>query len=344
MLKRMIALCLVIAMLVPLSSAVAADELSSGIQAEEQELVIIHDPEKNSRIEALLALRGELELDYEANADAIASVDAQLQQLGVEEVSNAEIMGKLGMVAPAIEIPSTDYVRWTSRRLVVTYHGQHYELQIYEAIASATDSPLLDETTHIVKHKQNVQVAVDAALGVVAAHAWQGVVDKICDVEELIYGISYIELAQLSNNIATAVEQAMSTSESIDNVKGLGYATIATHMRYIFVKPYQTPDEGNQVLSYIGNTVSYTITTITHIWSFTETEASAEHFTAEISGTTYSPYFDDFSEAAKNHYNYRYGGITDFNDRYYLTSMTFDFFGEVFTHNIKNIWIDSDLI
>ncbi len=344
MFRKMIALILIFVMLVPLSSAVAADELSTSIQTEEQDIVIIHDPEKNDRIEALLALRGKLELDYEANTDAIAFIDVQLQQLGIENVSNAEIMSKLGMVAPAIEIPSTDYVRWTSRRLVVTYHGQHFELQIYEAFACHNESPLLDSTAHVETEPKTVRVAVDTALRICAAHAMQGIVDLAAEAEQEFLGTSYIEMAQLSYDITTALMEAMSTSETIENVEGTAQAAISTRMRYIFVKPYQTPDEGNQVLSYIGNTVTYEIGTMTTVWEFTEDDAIPHIFHTNLTGSLSSPYYDDFSEAAKNHFNYRYGGITTFYDRYYLDEITFEFFGTEYVHEINNVWIDSDLM
>ena len=91
---------------------------------EEMDMIVIHDCETNNKIEELLALRGELELDYATNQEQISQIDLQLHQLGMEDITAAEILNKMNIAVPAIYLPSsTDGIGWVSRRQVVTYYG-----------------------------------------------------------------------------------------------------------------------------------------------------------------------------------------------------------------------------
>lgn len=79
-------------------------------------------------------------------------------------------------------------------------------------------------------------------------------------------------------------------------------------------------------------------------WEFTESDATPVHLTTNVEGTTYSPYYDDFSVAARNHYYYRYHGITNFNDRYYLYEIQFRFFDEDLVLTVNNVGLHSGVI
>lgn len=105
-------------------------------------------------------------------------------------------------------------------------------------------------------------------------------------------------------------------------------------MQYIFVKPYEAPDYGNQLLSYMGSSATYCVTATTRIWEFSETEVAPAHATTYVNGVTYSPYYNDYSVPARIHYNYRYNGITNFNYQYYLETITFKIFGTEIEHQI----------
>lgn len=346
MFRRIFITLLLCLFMAPLILSVTADEVVSDYL----DILVIQDRERNDRIEELFEIRGKLELDYANNIDEINHIDLMLEQLGVEEVSSAEVMTKLGTYSPDYDVSSTEYVRWTSRRLVVTFNGQHYELQILEAIACHENSPLLDSLAMVSYEADGVEVGIQNAAKVVAAKAWGMALDGFGDYlistgnPYLTLGVCLYDAISFSKDVSDAFKEAMSTSTVLDKVEGTASVMMSTRMRYIFVKPYQTQDYGNQLLSYIGNAVTYGITIITNCWEFTDNDVVLHRYTTDLDGTSYSPYYDDFSVPARIHYNYKYNGIKDFNDRFFIREMTFRLFDEDLVVDVKNVGLHSGSI
>lgn len=86
-LKRMISIFMAALMIYLAMPGVCAVEIE-----DDNIGVIIHDEETNARIDELFALRSQLELDFEANAEQIEYIDQQLVQLGVEMLTYGEIL------------------------------------------------------------------------------------------------------------------------------------------------------------------------------------------------------------------------------------------------------------
>lgn len=323
--SRTISIVLLCAMIAQLAVFVAADEIAS----EEMDMFIIHDCETNNKIEELLALRGELELDYATNQEQISQIDLQLHQLGMEDITAAEILNKMNIAVPAIDLPSsTDGIGWVSRRQVVTYYGQHYELQICEAIPNSLDSPLIDTQASCDYEAKGIVAGITNAMKIVAVDAAAGAIDKCSISDELKKGITVLEAIHSAQQIVGGFQEALSSSTVFDNVLATAHIDFSVHMRYIFVKPYQTPDEGNQALCYVGSGVTYDILTTTSIWELVNGEPQPTKIANGLQGTAYSQYYDDYSEATKKYHNYLYNGITSFICWYYMDSITFNFFGE----------------
>lgn len=240
--------------------------------------------------------------------------------LGVEEITYDEVLGKLGVDAlPNIDFSSTDTTRWTSRRLVTTYYGQHYELQILEGVPIDIDSPLVRRDL-VVEYNApgGIAGAVEAikVLGLSGA----GSIPVIGPI--LSIGITFYDMY-------SAVKDNLATTTVIRDIEGTAKVYLTSHMRYILVKPYQTPDVGNQATCYIGSTVSYRVRTSTDFWYLNDSgELEIEAFDYEsVEETASSSYYDDFSVPAKNYHNYLYNGITEYTYDYSWYEITIRIFG-----------------
>lgn len=292
--------------------------------------VIIHDQEKNETIDQLFLLRNELELNYELNKVQIDAIDQQLQSLGVETISHAEAASKLGIDAlPTINFTSTDSTRWTSRRLVTTFRGQHYELQILEAVPISASSPLRVDYQNVCYEAEGITAGVTKVLTTVAVSALTA--GSVIG-EPLSTGITLLSL--LGDSYETIMD-SISTSTVIDRVTGSATISFTVHMKYILVKPYQAPDSGNQLRSYVGNSVSYLITTLSIIDVLENNQIVPYHdVSASVRDTAYCPYFDDYSIATLNYYDYYYNHLNDFKYFYAIRSIDFNIFGNTESYSV----------
>lgn len=287
---------------------------------------IVLDEAKNNRIDGLFALRNKLELDYDANKTEIDQIDQQLALLGVETVSYGEVFNKLGSdVLPAIGFDSTNTTRWTSRRVVVTYYGQHFELQILEGVPISANSPLRKDAIVVSYAREGIVAGVTNAIKVIGATAFGGtpVIGELLSI-----GITAYEAL-------SAIGSSLSSSTVIDNVNGSATISLTTHMKYILVKPYDAIDEGHQATCYIGSSVSYNVTTVSVVDILVDNELVTYHeVNANVTDSTNSIHYNDYSVPAKTYYDYKYNGITRYNDDYYLRTLTMNIFGTNKTINV----------
>lgn len=322
--KRAVSLFLTLVLLLGNQSALFVSASSIVTDTEE---FFVYDGVRNESIDSLMAERSKLEVNFDENQDEIARIDQLLGQLGVEVLSEAEVANKLGVVSPNIDTPTIDGVRWTSRRQVVVYHGQRYELQIIEAIPNSTDSPLIDDQAACVYEEEGVVAGITNAAKIIAVDTMSGLVDEYSTLDELNTGIKVLDAFLSAAEIAEGFKEALTDATVFDEVTGTALVSFSVHMRYIFVKPYESLDVGNQVLCYVGNTVTYNITTTSAVWDMESGEPVAEHIVNQWSATTYSSCFDDLSVPAMHYHNFKYYGIERFYMLYYVDSITFNFFG-----------------
>lgn len=261
-------------------------------------------------------------MDYEGNEDRISQIDSQLEALGVETISYAEVQSKVGTdLLPMATVGSTSTTRWTSRRVVVTYNGQHYELQILEGEPTSGSSPLRRNYSNINYEADGIGIGVLNAAKVLAVDALG------CEALVGPYLAAGVNFLSLLHDMGHEIWDSLSTSTTIDKVTGVAMVSVTVHMRYILVKPYQTPDYGNQATCYIGNQASYILTTVSsvdvtdgdNLYTYHDVETS-------VSDSSTSAYYDDFSLAARNYHNYKYNGITNYTDNFCMQSMTVSIF------------------
>lgn len=108
-----------------------------------------------------------------------------------------------------------------------------------------------------------------------------------------------------------------------------GIASFISHMKVIFVKGYGSSDS-YQVLGYVGNYVTYNISTL----FVTDSEMGEHGSTAEheanlnFERVAYSEYFYDYSIAVQNYYNYRNNVNAEYICEYAINHIAITIIGE----------------
>ena len=341
--RKLIAFALIFAMLASLSPAVAADEMSATPTVEEilneyssgtqsdlaaemitdtAELVIL-DTEREQQINELFALRGKLAINFEENEAAIRDIDALLRQLGVEEISSGELLSKMGGdVLPAANVDTSDpNTLWTSRRSVVTYRGQQYEIQIIDGVPKNGDSGYRIRNLEVQYDGLRITAGVTSILHILGITALGA-----SGVAEFAGAVTLMDVAA---SVTGTLADNLQPTTVIDAVAGTGFVSFSTHMRAVFVKGYGSSDD-YQKLGYVGNFVTYNVSTLLE----TDSEMGEHGSTAvhegnlNIESTVQSAYFDDYSIALQNYYNYRNNVNTEYVCDYMVTHVRFRILGK----------------
>lgn len=303
--RRMIAAFLIVAMMYLAAPSAYAMEIENGEIGEID--VIIHDEEKNRRIDELFALRSQLELDFEVNEEQIKAIDKQLAALGVEEISYTELQSILGADAvPQYDFRPDPNTQWSSRRLVTTYNGQHYELQIVEGVPLNENSELYAYHGVFEHEKKDIRAAsfeVFRAVGL-----------------EIVGDLPFVGpwLVRIITGY-DVVKGINSTSTVIDNLTGKSEVRITTHAKFIYAKRYQEPDYGNQATCYVGTSVAYKVElNTTATWFVNGVEYHEDEIETTIDEVCVSDYYDDYSDAVKKYHYYR-NNNTDYGCDYRIS-------------------------
>lgn len=299
-----------------------ASEISDGISFDNN-LVIVHDQEKNNLIDELFALRCELAIDFEKNQEEIAYIDNQLAQLGVETISYAEVQSKAGAdVLPNVEFSSSDpNTQWTSRRTVVTYRGQQYELQTIEGIPLNGNSWLRRNDAEVAFAATDIVAGVTEAIEIVSLTA----LGMIPGLEELSMGVSLLSMIV---DAPSAIMDSLSTTTVLEDVSGSATLSFSTHVKLIYVKGYGSSDS-YQKLGYFGNYLYFAMSAITVLDGPVGDHGSLPVHNVELfnSFTAYSAYFNDYTKSVENYVNYRSNNLANYNPDYIMQYLTLDLFG-----------------
>lgn len=292
---------------------------ASAAQVNNDEVSFVDGSEKNELIDELFSLRLSLEHDYEKNQAQIEAIDHQLEELGVEFLETAEasdILSRDG-VAPAWLPQSTSSVRWTSRNLVTTYAGYQYDIQVIEGVPISGSSPLRKNYADVSYEAEGITAGVTKVL-----------LSSTAGVAADYIGGSFnrgLTLLEIICDSATAIEDSLSTSTVIDRVEGVALISFSSHMRYIYVKPYDTPEEEYQGLYYYGNSVSCIVTTASVVDVMVDGQLVTDHAVeTEATETIQSKYYDDYSHAAAAYWDCNHNYNSAFRQDYivYAINMT----------------------
>ncbi|MGN0999033.1 MAG: hypothetical protein ACI4PO_05725 [Faecousia sp.] len=301
--------------------------------------IAIEDAEKNQLIDELFSQRMALEHDYEGNRDRINEIDQQLEQLGVETLRTSEDLSLLcddGAV-PLWEPISTSTIRWTSRKLITTYRGYHYELQIIEGVPLSGDSELRKNYTKVNYRAEGITAGITKAI-IASAFCYAESTGTSIAAEfvgnKLNQGITLLDMVFEAGE---EIKESLSTSTVLDRVEGSAVISFTGHMKYIYVKPYQTTDAAYQGLFYIGNSVSSIITTVSVVDVMINNQLVTYHsVTTRAEDTVRSEYYDDYSQAVANYCDYHYNHNGNFHQDYTVFYMNLDILGS--TNNYALPW------
>jgi hypothetical protein len=301
---------------------------AASISADDSE-VIVHDAQKVQQIDELFALRSALSLNFDQNATAIYQIDQQLSQLGVEIISYGDILCKMGcdvdpLATPVSADPNT---QWTSRRSVVTYRGQQYELEIIDGVPLNSNSFLRENYLYVEYNDYRIVAGTTGVIETIGVTA----LGELPDVGKLI------TLFDIAADIGGTIYDAITPTTVIDAVAGSASIFMSTHMRYVFVKGYGSSDS-YQKLGYMGNLLTYNIVTV-----IAQDSEMGEHGSVAIPNVTVnqtmtaqSVYFDDYSVALRNYYNFRNNINEPYVCEYTLQTITLKILGREQIFRIPN--------
>lgn len=212
----------------------------------------------------------------------------------------------------------------------MNYQGILYELQILEAVPCSASSPLESTQANIPHEAAGLTASATDIAKLIGATAIGSVpiIGNITSIGGTIY------------DALTAVYDNLSTSTVIDNAIGTALASITTHVKYIFVKRYQSPDIGNQVLCYMGSATDYNIGTTTRVLKYDEegNKEIDEQITGKIENEISSLYYNEYTPHVQVYHNYKVNGISNFNVMYYLTKFEVSLCGCVLTFDIPFVY------
>ena len=174
---------------------------------------------------------------------------------------------------------------------MVTYAGQHYELQIIEGVPVTTSSGLWIEEGR-VSHTAKGFIA--GTLNVLDARL-EGATGKVPIVGNVISVYSFLA------DLAETYGDAFSETTVVESATGVALITMKAHMKYIFVKGYGSSDQ-MQLLSYVGNSVNTTITTVVSKPFLIDGELQSKHETKQYVTTDDSDFYTDYSVPARTYY------------------------------------------
>ena len=190
--------------------------------------------------------RAELTRNYEENENRINEIDMELESLGVQEISELEAKNKLtegNELSPYVVLPTSSTVKWTSYRQQTSYRGQMYEMQIIRAVPKTTNSSLY-KTLAVVDHQATSATSNVLKLTKVGASTAVGSIP--------IIGTAIVTFYDVFNTIISG----LSTNTVISDVSANYTTGITANYLYVWVKKVGQIDDGNQLLSYIGNYVT----------------------------------------------------------------------------------------
>lgn len=189
-------------------------------------------------------------LDFEQNRSAIAAIDAQLETLGVEELSAAEVAALRGeSFGTMATVPATGAVKWTSERVYTVYCGLRLQYQIIRGVPNAALSPLEASGEKVIQFSGNSSAA-NLIVAKAAVIGLSGALPK--------YGI-LVSTTLTAFDVLHSVFSELQPETIITNLKSVYMYNLVSEEKYVYVKCDGDPDMNNQILCYKGNAISYEV-------------------------------------------------------------------------------------
>ena len=203
------------------------------------------DMETFEKMEKLLDERAKLVLEWDANEERINEIDLQFLELGGEELSQNELMVKLGAtVMPCIDKIEAKNTSWKSGRCYVKYCNQKYELQVIRACPKNTKSPLYHSKIEIVDDVSS-EIAFAETLFELNVSNYVGEIPIVGDIYSVVTTVGDVFESMVEGNVTT-----------LDGFCGTNTITVTADEVFVFVKK-PGEDDSCQKFCYAGNEVDY---------------------------------------------------------------------------------------
>ncbi len=226
--------------------------VDSGGSIEEE---IISDGLSSTQADELFAIRAQLAQDYENNIAEIEKIDAQLLALGLEIIPGEEVAEKLGVSAnPLMDYTSNSDIRWYSERLIVSWYGQRYEIQVITGTPASLSSSLCTKSSGYRNDSSGKAVSLFNALQVLSNNI------VTASASELAPQVgATLSVATTLYDILKAYNSSLSPYSASPNGEYSFSISMSTTLRYAFIKYEGQIDSGNQILGYVGNSVEFAV-------------------------------------------------------------------------------------
>lgn len=272
-------------------------------------------------IDKLYEERLKLCSDFEANSEKIAAIDAKLEQLGVRELTEDEIIQKCYGQAQTINgensvmplyswIPEEDGIKWTSRTYIQVDRGQLFEIEEIRGVEDNNSGKLTEYYDEI---------------------DLEATVNNVSATKTIIKGIATLSAGLIPGNTGLLLSSGITIYDTIKSLAGVSRSTIirnakiSTYIRaqndivILYVKRYGD-SEKNKVLMYKGNHIKYDTTVCVPLLS--STPIGVEYNIDKYFDTSdvYSPYYDSKAyKAIQNLRTYEENKYYSITTNYYMS-------------------------
>lgn len=288
---------------------------------------IIIDHEKQETIRELMDLRGTLCVDVDANKEQILKVDEQLKALGVEDLSAQEMAEKLGvpnastMANPA---PKTG-VEFKSNRFITVWNGERYEIQEVISYPKANSSSPLKDSAVLAFESYENRVADQLEFLAVTV---QGAYSVYSEFNPSKVGTVFNGVMTFYDVFSSLID-AIEPTTYISGIDSSATVNFSFYEKYVFIKCEGSADEGNQILAYCGNRMIYAATIVTPNDIMVDGMSYPINGVRSITEDYRAQYYDNYtSRAAQIFWNYRHNGVTNFNEKFWVYSISFEAIGD----------------
>lgn len=210
--------------------------------------------DNSTQIDVLLEKRAELICLDKWNE--VEVIDQQLEKLGVEKLTQAEVEARFGDVSgstPYVSTPSSKNVTWLSSRTDYTYGGVTYEIQTLTAQPNQNDSNLKDSGSKAIASSYKWKAGIMNAISVVGSSLAGEIpgASLVLSVYDSVSGfVSGISKTTEISSAEIVYSYAHTTTVSFKYVKVKGQSDDKQSLTYISTK-------GTTAVGYQYPTFSY---------------------------------------------------------------------------------------
>lgn len=318
-LKKSISAILVGVMTVmSLSSAAAFAETT--VSREEQISLLM---DQRDKINVNILLNSELGLDTEDLNSEFENINRKLEQLGVEELTQQEVLEKVGEsdgIMPYLDTPSSaNGILWNSYRSTVNISGTNYDVQ---TIIATQDK---DGPYSRLCSEKNIIISSSSGKSAGATEVLKALINNAIDI--VVDGNNYAKYIKTAYDYGRAYLSGIQTNTIISNIKASYNTNAVTTVAFNYVKKSGESDN-KQVYTFVSTKHEVTVGGMIPTFTYSNGETHPN--------IVYIPQTNCTSTA--DHYNNPYWAAKLYVDP--LSSASFSYAEKINVYGLDNKVID----